>query len=105
MSDLQDIIEAAFEDRASLTPANTPHDIRHAIEHAIDLLDSGEARVAERRSVGQWQVNEWLKKAVLLSFRINDNEFIKGGFTNYYDKVNSKFGRSRYLCRIKSCIG
>jgi 2,3,4,5-tetrahydropyridine-2-carboxylate N-succinyltransferase len=57
---------------------------------AIDQLDRGEIRVAEKRD-GQWIVNEWIKKAVLLSFRINDNEFIKGGFTNYYDKVPSKY--------------
>jgi len=64
--------------------------VRDAVMEAIDQLDRGEIRVAEKRD-GQWVVNEWIKKAVLLSFRINDNEFIKGGFTNYYDKVPSKY--------------
>jgi len=90
MSDLQNIIEEAFERRADITPRNVETHVREAVEEAIAQLDSGQARVAEKSS-GDWVVNEWLKKAVLLSFRINDNEFIKGGFTNYYDKVESKF--------------
>ncbi|NOR41907.1 MAG: 2,3,4,5-tetrahydropyridine-2,6-dicarboxylate N-succinyltransferase [Gammaproteobacteria bacterium] len=90
MSDLQSTIEEAFERRADITPRNVETPISDAVTEAINLLDSGEARVAEKID-GDWVVNEWLKKAVLLSFRINDNEFIKGGFTNYYDKVNSKF--------------
>ena len=83
-------IDSAFEDRAKFTPGNAPADVIAAVDAAIDLLDRGTARVAEKID-GQWQVNEWLKKAVLLSFRIEDNAFIKGGFTNYYDKVPSKF--------------
>ncbi len=90
MSELQSIIEEAFERRADITPRNVETHISDAVTKAVTLLDSGEARVAEKVD-GDWVVNEWLKKAVLLSFRINDNEFIKGGFTNYYDKVNSKF--------------
>ncbi|VAW67009.1 2,3,4,5-tetrahydropyridine-2,6-dicarboxylate N-succinyltransferase [hydrothermal vent metagenome] len=90
MSDLQNIIEEAFERRADITPRNVETHVREAVEEAINLLDSGKLRVADKAS-GNWVVNEWLKKAVLLSFRINDNEFIKGGFTNYYDKVESKF--------------
>ncbi len=90
MSDLQTVIEEAFERRADITPRNVETHVREAVEEAIAMLDSGQARVAEKTS-GDWVVNEWLKKAVLLSFRINDNEFIKGGFTNYYDKVESKF--------------
>ena len=90
MSDLKNIIEEAFERRADITPRNVETHVADAVTEAISLLDSGEARVAEKTN-GDWVVNEWLKKAVLLSFRINDNEFIKGGFTNYYDKVNSKF--------------
>lgn len=90
MSDLQNIIEEAFERRADITPRNVETHVREAVEEAIAQLDSGQARVADKSS-GDWVVNEWLKKAVLLSFRINDNEFIKGGFTNYYDKVESKF--------------
>ena len=90
MSELQSIIEEAFERRADITPRNVETHISDAVTEAVRMLDSGEARVAEKVD-GDWMVNEWLKKAVLLSFRINDNEFIKGGFTNYYDKVDSKF--------------
>jgi len=90
MSDLQNIIEEAFERRADITPRNVEAHVREAVEECINMLDTGTARVADKSS-GDWVVNEWLKKAVLLSFRINDNEFIKGGFTNYYDKVESKF--------------
>jgi len=90
MSNLQSIIEEAFERRADITPRNVETHVREAVEECIAMLDSGAARVADKAS-GDWVVNEWLKKAVLLSFRINDNEFIKGGFTNYYDKVESKF--------------
>ena len=90
MSDLKSTIEEAFERRADITPRNVETHVADAVTEAVNMLDSGEARVAEKVD-GDWVVNEWLKKAVLLSFRINDNEFIKGGFTNYYDKVNSKF--------------
>lgn len=90
VEDLKNIIEEAFERRADITPRNVETHISDAVNEAIALLDSGQARVAEKHD-GSWVVNEWLKKAVLLSFRINDNEFIKGGFTNYYDKVDSKF--------------
>ncbi|MCW9088817.1 MAG: 2,3,4,5-tetrahydropyridine-2,6-dicarboxylate N-succinyltransferase, partial [Gammaproteobacteria bacterium] len=87
MSDIQKIIEEAFERRAEITPRNVDTHVKEAVDEAIRMLDSGEARVAEQRGVGDWQVNEWLKKAVLLSFRINDNDVMRGGFTNYYDKV------------------
>jgi 2,3,4,5-tetrahydropyridine-2,6-dicarboxylate N-succinyltransferase len=90
MSDIQTIIEEAFDRRADITPHNAEIEIKDAVAEAIELLDSGKARVAEPVADG-WQVNEWLKKAVLLSFRIEDNQFIKGGFTNYYDKVQSKY--------------
>ncbi|MCB1620197.1 MAG: 2,3,4,5-tetrahydropyridine-2,6-dicarboxylate N-succinyltransferase, partial [Thiothrix sp.] len=92
MSDLQALIEAAFERRAEITPRSVDARTREAIHEAIALLDSGQARVAERRGVGDWMVNEWLKKAVLLSFRINDNEIMRAGFTHFYDKVPSRFG-------------
>jgi len=91
MSNLQSIIEDAFERRADITPRNVDTHVRDAVLEAIDMLDTGKARVAERKGVGDWVVNEWLKKAVLLYFRIEDNSFIKGGFTNYFDKVPSKF--------------
>jgi len=88
---MKDIIEQAFENRGELTPDNAPKEIREAVSEAIELLDSGQARVAERRGVGDWVVNEWLKKAVLLSFRLENNQPMQGGFTQYYDKVPSKF--------------
>ncbi len=91
MSNIQQIIEEAFEIRADITPRNVDTHVKEAVNEAIAKLDSGELRVAEQRAVGDWIVNEWLKKAVLLSFRIEDNEFMKGGYTNYYDKVPSKF--------------
>jgi len=90
MSNIQNIIEEAFERRADITPRNVETHVRDGVLEAIDLLDSGQARVAEKKD-GEWIVNEWLKKAVLLYFRIEDNRFIKGGFTNYFDKVPSKF--------------
>jgi 2,3,4,5-tetrahydropyridine-2,6-dicarboxylate N-succinyltransferase len=90
MSDIQPIIEEAFERRADITPRSVEPLVKEATLEAMRLLDSGQARVAEKKD-GRWVVNEWLKKAVLLSFRIEDNEFMKGGFTNYYDKVPSKY--------------
>jgi 2,3,4,5-tetrahydropyridine-2-carboxylate N-succinyltransferase len=90
MTDNQSIIEEAFERRAEITPRSVETLVRDAVLDTIDRLDTGELRVAEKRD-GDWVVNDWLKKAVLLSFRIEDNCFIKGGFTNYYDKVASKF--------------
>lgn len=93
MSDLQQTIEAAFENRTDITPSNVSVDIKQAVTAAIELLDSGAARVAEPTDNG-WQVNEWLKKAVLLSFRIHDNQVMAGGSTQYYDKVDSKFAQT-----------
>ncbi|MCG6940656.1 MAG: 2,3,4,5-tetrahydropyridine-2,6-dicarboxylate N-succinyltransferase [Thiohalocapsa sp.] len=90
MSDPQAIIEKAFERRAEITPRNVETLVRDAVLDTIDRLDRGELRVAEKHDSG-WVVNDWVKKAVLLSFRIEDNQFIKGGFTNYYDKVPSKY--------------
>jgi len=88
---MKDIIEAAFEDRTHITPDSANTEVRHAVEKAIHLLDTGKARVAEQQGIGDWQVNEWLKKAVLLSFRLEDNIPMTAGFTQYYDKVPSKF--------------
>lgn len=90
MSELQTIIDAAFENRANITPANVDPAIKNAVLEAIELIDSGKARVAEPGDTG-WQVNEWLKKAVLLSFRIRENRVMEGGFTRYYDKIDAKF--------------
>ncbi len=90
MSNLQNIIEEAFEHRADITPRTVDTHVKEAVLEAMNLLDNGSMRVAEKKE-GSWVVNEWLKKAVLLSFRIQDNEFLKGGFTNYFDKVESKY--------------
>jgi len=90
MSNLENIINDAFENRADISPANVSSEIRSAVEEAINMLDAGTARVAEKTS-GEWVVNQWLKKAVLLSFRINENRVIEGGNTRYYDKVEAKF--------------
>jgi 2,3,4,5-tetrahydropyridine-2-carboxylate N-succinyltransferase len=88
---LENTINQAFENRAELSPAATPAAIREAVNEALSLLDSGQRRVAEKID-GQWTVNQWLKKAVLLSFRINDNRVMDGGETRYFDKVEPKFG-------------
>ncbi|MDC9727174.1 MAG: 2,3,4,5-tetrahydropyridine-2,6-dicarboxylate N-succinyltransferase [Candidatus Thioglobus sp.] len=88
---MRDIIEAAFEDRANINPQTVTPEVKQAVNEAIRMLDSGEARVADQNGIGDWTVNEWLKKAVLLSFRIEDNVPMQGGFTQYYDKVPSKF--------------
>ena len=90
MTELQRIIEDAFERRAELDPASAPAALREAIEEALGLLELGQARVAESRN-GAWVVNQWLKKAVLLSFRLNDNVIIRDGYTNYFDKVPPKY--------------
>jgi len=90
---MKDIIEVAFEDRAHITPDSANTEVRQAVEEAINLLDTGKARVAEQKSMGDWQVNEWLKKAVLLSFRLEENIPI-AGYTQYYDKVPSKFANT-----------
>lgn len=90
MSNLQAIIEAAFEKRADITPKTVDAEVRQAVETVLADLDSGKRRVAEKIN-GEWVVNQWLKKAVLLSFRINDNQVIDGAETKYYDKVPMKF--------------
>lgn len=90
MTELQDIITTAFENRANITPSNVDDKTKSAILEAINLLDSGKARVAEKID-NEWQVNEWLKKAVLLFFRIENNQRIDGEFTQFYDKVPMKF--------------
>jgi 2,3,4,5-tetrahydropyridine-2,6-dicarboxylate N-succinyltransferase len=90
MSDLQAIIEAAFDQRAEINPSNAPADIRAAVDETMSQIDAGTLRVAEKRD-GTWHVNEWAKKAVLLSFRLVDNHVMPGGATQYFDKVESKF--------------
>ena len=88
---LESIISEAWEDRASLSPAAAPPALRSAVNDVIDRLDAGDLRVAEKRD-GQWVVHQWVKKAVLLSFRLNDNAPMPaGGFAQFYDKVPTKF--------------
>ena len=88
---LQQIIDNAWENRASLSPASAPKEIADAVEHVIAELNAGRLRVATRQGVGQWTVHQWIKKAVLLSFRLKDNELVKSGDLAFYDKVPTKF--------------
>jgi 2,3,4,5-tetrahydropyridine-2,6-dicarboxylate N-succinyltransferase len=87
---LRRTIEAAFERRAELSPANLPAELERALEECLTLLDSGQARIAEPRD-GGWVVNEWLKKAVLLCFRVRDNRVLEAGYTRFYDKLPLKY--------------
>jgi 2,3,4,5-tetrahydropyridine-2-carboxylate N-succinyltransferase len=90
-TDLQAAVEAAYEQRAELTPQSTPPATRRAIEAVIELLDAGTLRVADKRD-GAWHVHDWLKKAVLLSFRITPNAPLAAGPLAFYDKVPLKYG-------------
>ncbi|OIR00096.1 2,3,4,5-tetrahydropyridine-2,6-dicarboxylate N-succinyltransferase [mine drainage metagenome] len=92
MSQLQNIIEGAFEDRANINPANASTEIKEAVASVMADLDSGKLRVASRIGTTQdWETHQWLKKAVLLSFRLEDNVLLDGGCTKYFDKVPPKF--------------
>jgi len=88
---LQTTIEQAWDDRANLGPATAAPAVREAVDAAIADLNAGRRRVAERQGVGQWTVNQWLKKAVLLSFRLNDNVAVHAGELAFFDKVQTKF--------------
>jgi 2,3,4,5-tetrahydropyridine-2-carboxylate N-succinyltransferase len=88
---LQQIIEAAWEDRANISVASAPAEVRDAVEHVLNELDVGRLRVATREGVGQWTTHQWIKKAVLLSFRLKDNEIMQAGSLGFYDKVATKF--------------
>ena len=90
-SQLQQIIDQAWEGRASLSPTSADPQVRDAVEQVIGELNAGRLRVAERQGVGQWTVNQWLKKAVLLSFRLNDNVAMRAGDLTFFDKVATKF--------------
>jgi 2,3,4,5-tetrahydropyridine-2,6-dicarboxylate N-succinyltransferase len=94
MSQLEQFIDAAWEQRAELTPKNAPADVRNAVADVIAQLDNGTLRVANKveGTAGEWNVNQWVKKAVLLSFRLEENTVMSaGGYTQFYDKVPSKF--------------
>ena len=90
-SSLQTLIDAAWEDRAKFSPADAPADVRAAVTSVIDDLNAGKLRVAERQAVGQWTVHQWIKKAVLLSFRLNDNRPMHAGGLQFFVKVEPKF--------------
>lgn len=92
MSNLQDIIEQGFENRSEINPSNAPQEIVDTVSEVLNKLNTGELRVASRIGDSQdWETHQWIKKAVLLSFRLKDNEMMPGGSTNYFDKVDSKF--------------
>jgi len=88
---LQTLLDAAWEDRANLSASSAPKEVTQAVEHVIAELNSGKLRVATREGVGQWTTHQWIKKAVLLSFRLQDNELVKAGDLSFYDKVPTKF--------------
>jgi len=88
---LQTIIETAWDNRANLSVQSAPAEVREAVEHVLAELESGSLRVATRQGVGQWTTHQWIKKAVLLSFRLKDNEIMQAGSLGFYDKVATKF--------------
>jgi 2,3,4,5-tetrahydropyridine-2-carboxylate N-succinyltransferase len=92
MQQHQDLIDQAWENRANLSPASAEPRLRAAVDAVIAALDRGELRVAEKIG-GEWRTHQWVKKAVLLSFRLHDNVVVKDGHTRYFDKVPSKFAR------------
>ena len=87
---LEALVNDAYEERASITPSSASSDVRAAVQQVIEGLDAGTLRVAEKRG-GHWVVHQWIKKAVLLSFRLNDNAPLQSGFGQFYDKVPNKF--------------
>jgi len=88
---LQSTIDAAWENRANFSPTAAPQEVLEAVEHTIDQLNSGKLRVATREGVGQWTTHQWIKKAVLLSFRLKDNELMRAGDLGFFDKVPTRF--------------
>lgn len=90
MNNPEQIIDTAFENRSTISPANAPPELREAVAAALAGLNDGSLRVAQKHA-GKWVVNQWLKKAVLLSFALNENRVMDGGFTRFFDKVNCRF--------------
>jgi 2,3,4,5-tetrahydropyridine-2,6-dicarboxylate N-succinyltransferase len=88
---LQSIINTAWENRTQYSPSSAPKELGDAVEHVIAELNAGRLRVATREAVGQWTTHQWIKKAVLLSFRLKDNAVVKAGDLGFYDKVQTKF--------------
>jgi 2,3,4,5-tetrahydropyridine-2-carboxylate N-succinyltransferase len=91
---LRSIVDGAWEERASFSPTDAPEDLRQAVAIVIEELDAGRLRVATREGVGEWTVHQWLKKAVLLSFRLNDNVATHAGSLSFFDKVPTKFAHA-----------
>lgn len=92
MDQLKSIIENAFEIRAEINPKNAPKEIKDSVDEVLNNLNNGSLRVANRiKDSQEWETHQWIKKAVLLSFKLFDNEVMKSGYTNYFDKVYSKF--------------
>ena len=90
---LQSIIDTAWENRTQYSPSSAPKELSDAVEHVIAELNAGRLRVATREAVGQWTTHQWIKKAVLLSFRLKDNAVVKAGDLGFYDKVQTKFSK------------
>ncbi len=90
-SSLEQTINQAWEDRAQLSPSSASKEVQQAVEHVINELNTGRLRVSTKESVGQWVTHQWIKKAVLLSFRLHDNQMIHAGELGFYDKVKTKF--------------
>ena len=88
---LQHVIDNAWDNRANISATDASKDVRDAVNHVIAEMNAGRLRVATREAVGQWTVHQWLKKAVLLSFRLNDNRVMRAGDLAFYDKVDTKF--------------
>ena len=88
---LQQIIDNAWENRADISVKTVSKEVSEAVEHVIAELNNGHLRVATRESVGKWTVHQWIKKAVLLSFRLRDHEIVRAGDLGFYDKVPTKF--------------
>jgi 2,3,4,5-tetrahydropyridine-2-carboxylate N-succinyltransferase len=93
LENARELIEQGWENRAKLSPQNAPVELRAAVEDCLDALEKGTLRVAQPTSIsGKWQVNQWMKKAVLLYFRLQRNEVIEGGFSRFFDKVPLRWG-------------
>ena len=88
---IQKIIDTAWDDRANVSAKSASKEVSEAIEYVISQLNSGQLRVATRDGVGQWTTHQWIKKAVMLSFRLNDNAIMRAGDLGFYDKVPTKF--------------
>ena len=101
MNELKAIIEDAFENRDSISPSSAPDEVRDAVAQAIDFLNTGKARVAEKIA-GEWVVHQWLKKAVLLFFRLHNNDVIEGAESKFYDKVTIKTKRGMHRLNSRS---